>query len=411
MSFSFHKIDKNMPTVKIIQRTDKTRHDGTAPLFIRLTHRRRSRYRSLRLRILPEHWDQPRQRVRKAHPFSTRLNALLAQKRAEFERLAIELQEKRGNLHYTGLGELLEGPAGRSFLDYSFSFVDDLIREGRNGTARNYQSTFQQFATWLRDHKRMPDLSFARLTAGLASEFKFYLEHELSLHPNSVKVKFAALRRVMNLAQREGIISESQNTLRRIETPGRKTQKAIPSAMEMEQIEALELKPGSRLWHSRNLYLFSSRMAGLRFGDAVTLRWEQVQGERLHWTTRKTSKSMRLFIPPAASAILDQYRNESPRGDDFVFSFLSGKEGEISKQLGRINVRVNADLKRICSLAGLSKSYSFHSARHYFATHALRGGMRVELLKEIMSHSSLEQTMQYVRIVGADLDEAMKMIG
>jgi integrase/recombinase XerD len=72
---------------------------------------------------------------------------------------------------------------------------------------------------------------------------------------------------------------------------------------------------------------------------------------------------------------------------------------------------VNTDLKRICKLAGLRKSYSFHSARHYFATHALRSGMRVELLKEIMSHSSLEQTMQYVRIVGADLDEAMKMIG
>jgi integrase/recombinase XerD len=337
MSFSFHKIDKNMPTVKIIQRTDKTRHDGTAPLFIRLTHRRKSRYRSLRVRILPEHWDQPRQRVQKAHPFSTRLNALLAQKRAEFERLAIELQEKRGNLYRTGLGELLEGPAGRSFLDYSFSYVDDLIREGRHGTARNYQSTFQQFATWLRDHKRMPDLSFAQFSVTLASEFKSYLDRELSLHPNSVKVKFAALRRVMNLAQREGIISESQNTLKRIETPGRKTQKAIPTAGEMAQIEAVELKPGSRLWHSRNLYLFSARMAGLRFSDAVTLRWGQVQGERLHWTTKKTRKSMQLFIPPAARAILDQYRDES-RHDDFVFpSCPAGTKKSTSNSAGSMS--------------------------------------------------------------------------
>jgi integrase/recombinase XerD len=394
-----------MSSVKIIQRTDKARQDGTAPLFIRLTHRRKSRYRSLKVRLVPEHWDQDRQRVKKAHPFSTRLNALLAKKRAEFEELAMELDHHRGNLYQQDLQSLLEGPAGTSFLQRAFGYVEGLFREGRDGTARTYQSTFRQFAHWLKEHKRMADLSFAGLTVPLAREYKIYLETEQGQHPNSVKVKFAALRRIMNLAQREGFITEAQNSLKRILTPGRKTQKAIPSREQMHKIEATVLGPGSRIWHSRNLFLFSARMAGLRFSDAVSLRWRQVQGAHLQWTTRKTGKQMRLLIPDSAWEILNHYRNGSESPESFVFPFLrTGKRREITVA----NVKCNRDLKAICKLAGLSKSFSFHAARHYFATEALRRGMRVELLKEIMTHSSLEQTMAYVRIVGADLDDAMR---
>jgi integrase/recombinase XerD len=396
-----------MSSIKIVLKKHKVRKDGTAPLYIRLTHRRRSRYKSLKVRLLPEHWDQDRQRVKKAHPFSTRLNALLAKKRAQFEELALEVREKNANLHYHNLKALLEGPAGVSFLERAFSYTDALLREGRQGTAHNYASTFRQFASWLREYKAAPDLSFAGLTLPLAREYKSYLENDLRQHPNSVKVKFAALRRIMNLAQRDGIITDAQNSLKRILTPGRKTQKAIPTKEQMHRIEGLDLEFQSRIWHSRNLYLFSSRMAGIRFSDVVSLRFGQVQGEYLHWTTRKTKKAMRLLIPASTRKILDLYQRDDASPDDFIFPFLTtGKHCDITIA----NVKCNRDLKAICRMAELPKGFSFHSARHYFATEALRRGIRVELLKDIMSHSSLEQTMQYVRIVGADLDEAMRKI-
>ncbi|MEM0998622.1 MAG: site-specific integrase [Bacteroidota bacterium] len=403
-----------MSTVKIIQRTNKIRRNGTAPLYIRLTHRRRSRYVSLKVNLLPEHWDQDRQRVKKAHPFSTRLNSLISHKRAEYDQLAIEISESKGELAGNRLRQLLEGPAGTSFLDRAFTFVNDLIAQGRHGTARNYRNTFNQLRDWLKTHRGNPDLNFASFSTGVATEFKRYLEQTLGNHPNTIKVKFAALRRVMNQAQREGIIQPTQNILRAISTPSRKREKRIPNPEQMQAIERVAINPGSRLWHTRNLFLFSARMAGMHFADVLKLRWNMIQGKHLVWTTTKTNKPMRLLMPDCAREILEVYRSNTASPTDYIFPFLQefqGLEpGQHHRRIGVINTHCNRDLSRICKLAGLHERFSFHSARHFFATQALRKGMRVELLKEIMSHSSIKQTLQYVRIVGDDLDQAMRAL-
>ena len=119
---------------------------------------------------------------------------------------------------------------------------------------------------------------------------------------------------------------------------------------------------------------------------------------------------MRLIIPEKVKEILTRYDSAAdPR--TFIFPFLNGYEDAndrmIQKQIGRANTRANQHLRKLCNKGGISRNYSFHSSRHFFATQALRKGVRVEVLKEILTHSSLKQTLEYVRICENDLDTAM----
>jgi integrase len=51
---------------------------------------------------------------------------------------------------------------------------------------------------------------------------------------------------------------------------------------------------------------------------------------------------------------------------------------------------------------GISPTWSFHSLRHAFGTHAVRAGANVEAVRELMGHDDLETTALYLHAVAAD---------
>ena len=48
--------------------------------------------------------------------------------------------------------------------------------------------------------------------------------------------------------------------------------------------------------------------------------------------------------------------------------------------------------------AGLTPHYSPHCLRHTFATHLLNAGVPLEVLKELLGHHSLHQTLRYAQL-------------
>jgi site-specific recombinase XerD len=56
-------------------------------------------------------------------------------------------------------------------------------------------------------------------------------------------------------------------------------------------------------------------------------------------------------------------------------------------------------MRKTLERAGLShKKYSLHSLRHTFATDMINGGMRIEVLQQLLGHQSIELTMRYARL-------------
>jgi len=71
--------------------------------------------------------------------------------------------------------------------------------------------------------------------------------------------------------------------------------------------------------------------------------------------------------------------------------------------------RTNIYIKEIMRIAGIGKSISFHCARHTFASNfLLANGEKIATLQELLGHSKIEQTRQYVHILYEDMEDSMR---
>jgi integrase/recombinase XerD len=78
-------------------------------------------------------------------------------------------------------------------------------------------------------------------------------------------------------------------------------------------------------------------------------------------------------------------------------------------RIHKIRTRVNKNLRIICNLAGIDiKDLSFYSARHTFATLALKRGASTRAIQQALGHSDISITENYLKsFEDPELDEIM----
>lgn len=70
------------------------------------------------------------------------------------------------------------------------------------------------------------------------------------------------------------------------------------------------------------------------------------------------------------------------------------------------NQKMNAYLKEIADICGISKTLTFYIARHTFATTiTLLNGVRIETVSKMLGHKYLGQTQHYAKILDKKVSE------
>ena len=137
------------------------------------------------------------------------------------------------------------------------------------------------------------------------------------------------------------------------------------TALTEFELEALRMKKFEieRLAIVRDIFLFSC-MTGLAYADVQKSKRSEIRigvdGEKWIFSRRqKTDITSRIPLLPVAVDILNRY-SDLPvcQADDRVLPVLS-------------NQKMNAYLKEIADLCGITKNLTYHIARHTFATQLL----------------------------------------
>ena len=75
------------------------------------------------------------------------------------------------------------------------------------------------------------------------------------------------------------------------------------------------------------------------------------------------------------------------------------------------HVKMNAYLKEIADVCGITKNLTFHLARHTFATTVtLTNGVPIESVSKMLGHKSLKTTQHYAKILDRKVGEDMKAL-
>lgn len=70
---------------------------------------------------------------------------------------------------------------------------------------------------------------------------------------------------------------------------------------------------------------------------------------------------------------------------------------------------MNAYLKEIADLCGITKNLTYHIARHTFATTVtLSNGVPIETVSKMLGHRNLKTTQHYARILDKKISDDIK---
>ena len=348
--------------------------------------------------------------VRKSHPNSARLNNMLRKKLVEANDVMIEAESSSRAFNSNDIKRKIKGSEGGSF----YSLAEERIKRKRSEGVYSVAGPEQSILNNIKKFHGSKDLNFDEITFSFIQKFKTYCKSVLK-HKSSRTITnhLIFIRTVYNTALKEGLAKEEdypfagENEKIRL----KRSMKIGLTKVEIQRIENLTLKPGTSVWHARNVFLFSFYFAGIRISDVLKMKWSAVEDNRLYYVMNKNEKVNSLKIGDKAQGILDLYANNGSGLSDFIFPDLKKSNPndpeDIFIKSKTATKRFNKHLKNIAKLAGIDKNLSNPIARHSFGNIS---GDKIHplMLQKLYQHSDLKTTINYqANFINKDADDAL----
>ena len=163
---------------------------------------------------------------------------------------------------------------------------------------------------------------------------------------------------------------------------------------------------------ARDIFLFSYFSAGINFKDIATLRYVDMEEDRIFYRRHKTGKTMTCRLHPQAKEIIAKYFHSDAMQEDYIFPVLDRHihrtEQQIHNRVHKVLVHINRELKKWSKRLGLVTNLTTYVARHTYATVLKRSGVSVALISESLGHSDLSTTQIYLdSFENSQIDAAM----
>ena len=171
--------------------------------------------------------------------------------------------------------------------------------------------------------------------------------------------------------------------------PRPRREKRLPEILSPAEVRRL-IEATVNLKHQAALMVMYS--GGLRIGEVVRLHVKDIDSDRMliRVEQAKGKKDRYTLLSPVALLMLRQYWRRY-RPSHWLF--------ESRDRLDHWSIRsLQQVFKRSVRKAGIRKAVSSHSLRHSFATHLLEQGVDTLTIKELLGHSQLQTTAQYLHV-------------
>jgi site-specific recombinase XerD len=403
-------------TVLFILKKNKAQHNGTYPLYMRLTVEGKRAELTTKRFVDGDVWDSKAQKLiprmipgKKSIHSSEEIKSINEYLRT-LDRQVYDAHRELLNAGKSPTVEMLKNKLTgveekqRMLLEVVQQHNNDiktLIGKGyTRATWVKYNTTQKHITEFLKWKYAVSDINLKELNYEFVTDFEFYLKSEKSIDVNTNAKYIKNLKKIVHECVAKNWLDKDPFMAYKIKK--KQTERQYLTEAEIQIIEEKEISM-ERLQHIRDLFLFSC-YTGLSYTDVYNLTPNNVSlgidGERWIFTHRqKTETASRIPLLPPALAILDKYSN-----DQRVVN--SGKLLPVPS-----NQKVNAYLKEIATLCEIKKELTFHVARHTFATTiTLTNGVPIESVSKMLGHKKMQTTQHYAKILDKRVSDDMKSL-
>lgn len=359
---------------------------------------------STHLSVRPQKWNAVTQKVLGRNKEAQQINELLDDIRyALYESYLIVLKSGEecrpqtvrdrylGKNHY-GVG-LLE-----FFHRHNSDFAKTVGLTRSESTFNKYRYVCRHIEAFVNQRIKADDVAIQRVNQDFIREFHRWLIQR-GCGVNTVRVYLGALKRVLQLAIGQGIMSSNPFIGYRLHSEYRRKNFLMKEELRT-LINHIPDTATKRL--VLDAFLFSC-FTGLSFSDVKSITLQNLVAKNgytyIYMCRKKTHQAVEIPLLHLPKTILLRYfeQKASPgNGRKYLFALPS-------------NYHCNNLLRSILQQVGITRPITFHSARHTFATTVtLANGVPLEVVRALLGHTDIKTTQIYAQVLKSSVQSAAK---
>jgi len=294
---------------------------------------------------------------------------------------------------------------------YYETAISNYIKNEQLGTASNYKSSI----TSLCEYYGKTRIPFHIITSDWLKRYERYMLSEISCSSTTVGIYLRPLRNIFNTAIADKTISQDTYPFgkRKYIIPA---PRSVKKALSKEQLKTLfEGEPLTlEQEKAKDFWFFSYMCNGMNIKDIALLKYNNLpNNETLVFRRAKTAKTNKSSLPVTvnlnsfAQTIIEKYG--SKKSNDFIFSIISKEDNAemVRTKTKNFTRYINQHFLKYAKSLEINEPISTYWARHSFATRVINSGASIELLGEMLSHSDIKTTQNYIAGFENDIKKAI----
>lgn len=348
-------------------------------------------------------WDKRSEKSVGKNEAARELNHYLSTYRMKVFEARLLLIEQSKSVTAAAIKSLLTGREEKSrqilevFKQHNDQMAALVGKEFSPGTMERYRTSLEHTRSFIKWKYNVDDMSIQKLNFEFVSEYEFWLKSVRNCNHNTSIKYIANFRKIVNRCIRNGWLKKDpfigfKMTKREVERVAL-TEKQLHTIMAKEfSTERLELV--------RDIFIFCC-FTGLAYADVKKLKRAEIGigidgGKWIFTNRKKTETPSRIPLLPTTLALIDKYKDHPQCSHaEKLLPVLS-------------NQKMNSYLKEIADACGIDKNFTFHIARHTFATTITLGnGVPIETVSKMLGHKNLRTTQHYAKILDKKVSDDM----
>ena len=215
-----------------------------------------------------------------------------------------------------------------------------------------------------------------------------YLREERKLSERSVNYYNSVIRFIYEVTMDKQINKK--------QLPMYRNRRKMKDVLTKEELSAFFNACDNYMYKTIFMLIYGS---GLRVSEAVNLKIKDIDSKRMRIFVRggKGGKDRYTVLPKVSLEMLRKYykiyKPKHPEG----YIFLNREGNRIKTERTRVFFR------RYRRKAKIDEKFVVHSLRHGFATDLIERGASILEVKELMGHSNIRSTMEYIHVAKVEL--------
>lgn len=380
-----------------------TKQSGKAPIIARITLDGKIAQISTQLEIEPSSWNIKHGKASgKAFEANQINNSIDSIKSTIFNHYQ-NFRERKANITAEIIKNAFLGlcESNETVLKLFDKHNDDLAKmidlEISKVSYKRYLLGRKRLADFIYYKYKVSDMAIKDITTTFIRDFEVYLRSDCKLTTNVTAKTLQYLKKIIIIAFNDGVISSNPCANFKI-----KKERVERGYLDQSELDVIMQKyiPIKRVDNVRDIFVFCC-YTGLSYIDVHALKSDNIRtafdGNLWIMTKRhKTEVPVNVRLLDVPKKIIAKYSGQ----------LLNGKLLPVSS-----NQKMNAYLKELADICGITKNITTHMARHTFATTiTLSNGVPIETVSKMLGHTNIKTTQIYAKITDLKISSDMEKL-